>query len=261
MTKVRTEEQLRARRWIALIAAALVGLVVVIGVVWSLAIAASDSSSPQPTESAPGDEESLPADSTGTPRDPQTDVVDPTVTEIGLVAQPITSDLKTYATEAAKAVVTVDATKVDRKGFMDYIAGWVGYDQRYGTDIDELERIREVRLDEIYSEVIGDTARWDSLARDESVLVAEPTGTVKVDYDHVSIQAGSLDESIAGGLHTVTVDLAVETTAEQSGNPIEVTDPLSITMQIQCDGSFPVPPTPQKSGDCTVIRYFSEVYN
>ncbi|TQO19631.1 hypothetical protein FB472_1200 [Rhodoglobus vestalii] len=261
MAKERTEEQRKVRRLVALILVVLLGLAAVGAIIWSLAWLGTDQNKTQPSESVPSGTEMSPAPPTEGPEGRRSEVVDPTVTELGLIAQPITSDIQQYAIEAAKALVTVDSTKVDRKEFKEYIAGWIGHDQRYGTDLSELEGVRDDRLNEIYSRIIGDSSRWDLLARDDSVLVGKPTGVVKMDYDHVSISEGSLEDLIAIDLHTVTVDLDIATTAEQSGNPIEVVKPLSVSMQIQCEGSYPVPPTPQVPGDCTVIRYFPEVFN
>lgn len=260
MTNERTEAQKKTRRLVALILAVLAGLVAVVAIAVSLASASSNGETPETTEPSPGSATSS-AEPTATPGDPRGEVVDSAVTEQGLVAQPITPDMRKYAIEAAKALVTVDSTKVDRTQFKDYIAGWVGYDQRYGTELSELESVRSDRLNEIYNRLIGDTSRWDLLARDNSVIVGAFADDLKVDYDHATFDDGSLDELIAVGLHTITVGLEITTTADQGGNSLEITDPLSVSMQIQCKGSYPVPPTTQAPGDCTVIRYFPEGFN
>ncbi|QAV70030.1 hypothetical protein ESZ53_06030 [Salinibacterium sp. UTAS2018] len=260
MTNERTEAQQKTRRLIAIILVVLLGLAAVVAIVLSLVSASSNSGSTEPTDSASGTETS-PAEATADPGDPRGEVVDSTVTEQGLVAQPITDDMREYAIEAAKALVTVDSTKVDRTQFKEYIAGWVGYDQRYGTELSELESVRSDRLNEIYNRLIGDTSRWDLLARDNSVIVGAFADDLKVDYDHATFDDGSLDDLIAVDLHTITVGLEITTTADQSGNSLEITDPLSVSMQIQCKGSYPVPPTTQAPGDCTVIRYFPEFFN
>lgn len=260
MTNERTEAQKKTRRLIALILTALLGLAAVVAIVLSLVLASADDEPAQPSESSSGAETST-AQPTEGPGEPRGEVVDSTVTERGLVAQPITTDMRQYAVEAAKALVTVDATKVDRTQFKEYIAGWVGYDQRYGTDLSELESVRSDRLNEIYNRLIGDSSRWDLLARDDSVIFGSSTGEIKVDYDHATFDEGSLDDLMAIGLHTITVGLDITTRAEQGGNAIEVVDPLSVSMQIQCRGSYPVPATAQVLGDCTVIRYFPEAFN
>jgi hypothetical protein len=260
MAKERTEEQKKVRRLVALILAVLLGFAAMGAIIWSLALLGTDRDK-QPSDSVPNGTEMSPAPPAEGPEEPRGEVVDPAVTELGLVAQPITSDIQQYAIEAARALVTVDSTKIDRKEFKEYIAGWVGYDQRYGTDLSELESVRDDRLNEIYNRIIGDSSRWDLLARDDSVLVGRHTGVVRMDYDHATFDEGSLNDLIAIDLHTVTVDLDITTTAEQSGNPIEVVNPLSVSMQIQCEGSYPAPPTTQVPGNCTVIRYFPEVFN
>jgi hypothetical protein len=185
-------------------------------------------------------------------------VVGLSVAERGLVPEPITSDAVAYGIEAARALVSFDTTQVSRDQFREYIATWVGEDSRYGNDPAELQETRAGKLEVIYNRIIGNSERWTGLGLAKSVLNAVQTGVVKVDYDHVNSQPGEFDELIAGGYHTVTVELDVTTTAVQGGEAMVVTEPLTVSMQINCSASLPVGDTPQVTGDCKIIQYLPE---
>jgi hypothetical protein len=185
-------------------------------------------------------------------------VVDASVTERGLVAEPITDDPVAYGVEAARALVSFDTTRVSREQFARYISGWLGNDPRYGKDPALLKDARSRKIDVVLSRIIGNSERWTDLGLDKSVLTAVPTGAVTLDYQHVEPSSEEIRTLISGGFHLVTVELNVTTTAVQAGLPISITEPVLVTMQINCTKSLPVGDTPQVTGDCKVIQYMTE---
>lgn len=272
----RTPEQKRARNIVTLILCG--GLVggAVVGLVWGAAadvgsarpsaqtdaVSVAPSEAPSPAASASPaaapstSSTSAPADPSATPA-PAVEgaVVDASAVDRGLVPEPVTRDPAAYGIQAARALVSFDTTRVSRDQFRDYIASWVGNDPRYGTDPAVLRDTRARKLDVIDTRIIGDSSRWEELALDKSVITAEPTGVMKVDYDHVEPRPDEIGALVGAGFHLVTVELTVTTTGTQGGQPMAISTPLTVSMQIDCRGSLPVGSTPQVSGDCKVVQF------
>jgi hypothetical protein len=189
---------------------------------------------------------------------PSGGTVNPSVSELGLVPEPITTDPVAYGIEAARALVSFDTTRVSRNQFAAYIATWLGNDPRYGRDSALMRDAHARKTDVIFSRIIGNTERWTALGVDKSVLTAVQTGVAKIDYDHVEPDPQEIRTLISSGFHLVTIELNVTTTAVQGGQPIAIIEPLLVTMQINCRGSLPAAKSVQVSGDCKVIQYMTE---
>jgi hypothetical protein len=278
----RSPEQQRLRTVSVAVLSGGVVAAAVIGLVWGLALNSTQPAAVEPPSAVSASEDgasengasednasaatpapSEPAPSaSGTAAPPATSsstgFVDASVSDKGLVPEPITSDAVSYGVEAARALVSFDATRVSRDQFAAYITTWLGNDPRYGNNAAVLRDARSRKADVIFTSIIGNSDRWAALGADKSVLTAVPSGEVKLDYDHVDPDPQEIRELIATGFHLVTVPLDVTTTAVQAGQPIAITEPITVTMQINCADSLPVGDTGQVSGDCKIIQYMTE---
>ncbi|MGL4339244.1 MAG: hypothetical protein ACRCSP_02295 [Rhodoglobus sp.] len=259
------------RKMLIVVVSGGVVLAAVIGLVWgsvssagrspSAAVSSASAekkSAPTPVASSSAPPAATPVPSSSPSRPPSSGVVDPTVVDRGLVPEPITTDPVAYGIAAARALVSFDATRISRDQFAQYISSWFGNDPRYGKNSAVLRDTRARKADVVFDRIIGDTERWNTLAIDKSVLTAVHTGAVKLDGDHVEPTPEEIRSLVKAGFHLVTVELNVTTTGLQGTQPMSITDPLRVTMQINCRKSLPVGDTPQITGDCKIIQYMAE---
>ena len=209
-------------------------------------------SSPSGTASS----SSPPEESAG---DVVTDVVDESVVEAGWVPEPVTTSIQDYAVSAARAGTSYDTTLATRDQLIDYLASWHTEDSRLASQADRDESL-EGKIELLDDYVIVPPATWDEQAAAKAILTAAPEGDVRVDYDHVSIREGSLDNYIADGFHDVTVDLVVTYSQVDSstGERLTYDDRITVSMQLQCGSSLPAPGSGQSPADCKLIRYYQE---
>lgn len=251
-----TYEQRRVRRVVWTVIAGIVVLVGIVGLIYGLlgpqtsGDDAAPSMEPTPTSTSEPTPEST--------EDPGV-VVDESVTDIGWIPEPITTSVEDYAIAAAQAGTTYDTTLATREQLIEYLATWHTEDPRLAAQADRDEALRS-KIGLLARYVIVPEETWDEQASVKAILNAVPEGDVKVDYDHVSTDEGSLDDLIAAGFHNATVDLVVTYSQVDSstGERRTFDDRISVSMQLQCGNSIPVTGSGQSPADCKLIRYYEE---
>ncbi len=180
---------------------------------------------------------------------PANAVVDPDVTELGWVPEPITTDPETYVRAALAAAATFDTTRSSRDELLDYLDTWFTPDTRY-TEADRGDRMDAAKL-ELRQSVVLPESMWSSMVEQKGRVVATVAG-------EVAVQAVPNDDS--GTMRIGTADVVL-TFTQQDGTGAEssYTEDARVSVQILCgDGSVPTRDSAQRAGDCKVVRYFTE---
>lgn len=252
----RTEAQQRTRKIVAIVVSAFVVLACVIGLIIGAGLQAQN---PKPDPTTPPTAGATVEPSPTQPPAPPGSFVDSSVTELGWVPEPITASIKDYGVAAARAITTYDTTLATRKQFLDYLATWHTENGRLSSAEDR-EQQRNAYLDELRNRVIIPDKEWTRQALDKTVVTAKAQDPVKIDYDLLGPAPGSLDKLIAGGFHTVTVDLVIKYTMQEpsTGEDLSYENRVTVSMQLQCGNSIPVEGSGQRPEDCKLIRFFPE---
>ena len=243
-----TDSQRRTRKIVWAGAAGVVVLVSVVGLVGALLSPSTggDQSQPAPTKGSTAPS-AKPATEPGS-------VVDPTVTKLGWLPEPITADAKDYGIAAAIAGSTYDTKLSTRKQFLGGLASWHTLDPGYDLESDRQDALKG-KLDELNRRVVVPETDWDAQANNDIAVTAKVDGDVLVDYDHLSPQPGSLDALIADGYHLVTTNIL----ATYSGRgDVSYQERYSVSVQVLCGSTTPEEGSGQAPTDCKLIRFFPE---
>jgi|GEM_PF-712355 len=231
---------------------ALAGGVVLVGAILAMLLSVwlSPSDGPAPTD-GPGSSPSVsPARSTspgaGGP------VVDDSVSERGWRPEPITGDPEAYAPAALEAASTFDTRASTRAEWVDWLSTWFTTPTQY-TDPAEREDAKRGFLAELRSHVLIPAEEWDSLGRENGTVVGRADGDVTFLEDA---------QFEALGIHTATADVVLTFTrdADADGSDrVSYEERVRVSVQVMCGvATDPVPDSAQRSGDCKVVRFFTE---
>lgn len=226
------------------------GLVLLAGIV--AIIVSAMLARPAPAPSGTSTRSVSPAPTTTSVPDPDRDdaVVDPTALDRGWTPEPITTDADTYTRAALAAASTFDTTKSTREEWLDYLDTWFTPDTRFTSESDRLAAMTDSQT-ELRQGVVLPQVEWDSLAgeggRVVAVVTSEITGVPVTDDPSGDMTIGTAD---------VTLSF---TRSDGSGGETSYDDHLRVSVQVLCGtASVPTPDTDQQSGDCKVVRYFTE---
>ncbi|GAA1645990.1 hypothetical protein GCM10009806_13800 [Microbacterium flavum] len=228
------------------------GIVLLAGIVAIIVSAVLARPTPTPSATSNGTPSADPTTS-GEPNpgpDPGGAVVDPTAADRGWTPEPITADADTYIRAALAAASTFDTTKSTREEWLDYLDTWFTPDTRFTAAADQRAAMTDSQT-ELRQGVVLPQDEWDSLAGEDGRVVAVVTSDVT---DVPVTDDGSGDMSI--GTADVTLSF---TRSDGSGGETSYDDHVRVSVQVLCgSASVPTPDTDQRSGDCKVVRYFSE---
>lgn len=221
------------------------GLVLIAGIAAIVVSSLLEQSASGPTEN----DTPQPTTSTSTER-PRAGDVDASVVDRGWLPEPITTDPEVYMRAALEAAATFDTTKSTREEWLDYLDTWFTPDTRYTSEADQLAAMETSQV-ELRTGVVLPQEEWDSLANEEGRVAATATGDVV--YVPVTDDASG-DMSI--GTSDVTL---LSTRSDGSGGETSYEEQVRVSVQVLCGpGSVPTPDSPQRAGDCKVVRYFTE---
>ena len=245
-----TDSQRKTRRIIWASAAGVIVVVSIVGLVGALTSLPNSGAQapPAPTET-PSTEPTVKR--TAEPGS----VVDPAVTELGWLPEPITADARDYGVAAAIAGSTYDTNLATRDQFLGNLATWHTLDPRYELESDRKDSL-ESTLAELNQRVVVPDSDWDAQSSNDITVTAQVDGAVLVDYDHLSPQPGSLDELIADGYHLVTTNILATYAGRDN---VSYQERYTISVQVLCGNSIPAEGSGQTPADCKLIRIFPEV--
>ena len=243
-----TDSQRRTRKIIWASAAGVVVLGSVVGLVGALTSTPSERGQAQ-SDAPVGTDSPSAAPSAG-----PGSVVDPAVTELGWLPEPITTDAKAYGVAAAIAGSTYDTTLATRKQFLGDLATWHTLDPGYDLETDQQEALAS-KLEELNRRVIVPETDWDAQAKNTIAVTAKVDGKVLVDYDHLSPQPGSLDVLMTDGYHLVTTNILATYTGR---GDVNYQEHYAVSVQVLCGRTGPVAGSGQTPADCKLIRFFPE---
>lgn len=177
-------------------------------------------------------------------------VVDPSVTDKGWVPEPITMDANFYIQRALEAASTFDTQLSSREEWLAYLETWFTPDTRYASESDR-EAALEGFLLELRQSVVLPEEDWDSLASEKGRVVAALTG---------AIEDVAVSEDPSGDMRIGTADVTLTyTRVDGDGAEYGYEDRVRVSVQVLCgEGSVPAPGSAQQSGDCKVVRFFTE---
>ena len=223
------------------------GLVLIAGIVAIIVASNLAQREPAPTP-APDSGSTSPAPTTS--EEPAGEFVDPTVSEMGWVPEPITTDADSYVRAALEAASTFDTTKSTREEWLDYLDTWFTPDTRYTSEADQRSAMEASQV-ELRQGVVLPQEEWDSLAREDGRVVATATG----DLAYVP---ASDDNSGDMSIGTSDVTLTF-TRSDGDGGETSYEEQVRVSAQVLCGpGSVPTPDSAQRPGDCKVVRFFTE---
>jgi hypothetical protein len=201
---------------------------------------------PSPTDSTPSPGTSSPSATTA----PDGSVVDPDAAERGWTPEPITTDPNQYMRAALEAASTFDTTRSTREEWLDYLDTWFTPDTRFTSEEDQQSSVDDAQV-ELRSGVVLPQAEWDSLAREDGRVVARAEG----DLVYVAVS-----DDASGDMTIGTSDVVLTfTRSNGSGGESSYDERVRVSVQVLCGpASVPTPGTAQQSGDCKVVRYFTE---
>ena len=223
------------------------GLVLVAGIV-AIIVASSLSAGPSPSPTVTSSGPLTPT-STPAPSSPS-DVVDPSASRMGWVPEPITTDAETYIRAALAAASTFDTQKSSRDEWLTYLDSWFTPDTRFTSDADRQADMQAARL-ELRQGVVLPEADWDSLASEKGRV----TASIDADITYVPVP-----EDAAGDMRIGTADVTLTYfRADGSGGETSYEEHARVSVQVLCgEGSVPTPNSAQRSGDCKVVRFFTQ---
>ncbi|GAA1661204.1 hypothetical protein GCM10009807_01140 [Microbacterium lacus] len=225
------------------------GVVLIAGIVAIIVAALTSQSSPQeaPTQSW-GGSSSTPAATSESPVAEGT-MVDASVRERGWIAEPITSDAQTYMVAALQAASTFDTTKAPREDWLGYLDNWFTPDTRYTAGADQLAAMEASQV-ELRQGVVLPKEQWDDLARED--------GRVTASVGEIALVPVTEDPSGDMSIGTADVTLTF-TRSDGADGEVSYEEQVRVSVQVLCGpGSVPTSGTRQRSGDCKVVRYFTE---
>lgn len=226
------------------------GIVLLAGIVAIIISAVLGRPTPTPSETTGSTASADPTASSGPDPDPGDAVVDPTAADRGWTPEPITTDADAYIRAALAAASTFDTTKSTREEWLDYLDTWFTPDTRFTDEADQIAAMTDSQT-ELRQGVVLPQDEWDSLAGEDGRVVAVVTSDVT---DVPVTDDGSGDMSI--GTADVTLSF---TRSDGSGGETSYDDHVRVSVQVLCgSASVPTPNTDQRSGDCKVVRYFTE---
>lgn len=194
---------------------------------------------------------SVPTVSSATPlpATPPEAVVDAGAVGLGWTPEPITTDPETYARAALAAASTFDTTTSSRDDWLDYLNTWFTPDVRYAED-QRADRMKAAHL-ELRQGVVLPQETWNSMAAQKGRVATAATGDVDL---------RDVPNDPTGQMHIATADVSLTfTQADGTGQESSYTEYARVSVQILCgSASVPTPDSAQRSGDCKVVRYFTE---
>lgn len=199
---------------------------------------------PSPTETAP-----TAAPSASLTEPPIGAVVDATATASGWVPEPITTDPGVYIDAALSAASTFDSTLSSREEWLAYLDTWFTPDTRYAVP-ERADRMDAAQL-EMRQGVVLPQSMWDSLAAQRGRVTAEVVGEPTL---------APVPEDASGDMQIGTANVELTfTQTDGSGEESVYTESARVSVQVLCgQGSVPTPDSAQQSGDCKVVRFFTE---
>lgn len=247
-----TAAQRRQRVVIAAIAAVLIVAIAVTGLVVGWLTRPAE---PGPIVATPG--------ATNPPSGPAEvtpgDVVDPTVTALGWLPQPVTDDPRAYGEAAAAALATYDTTLATRADLIDYLATWHTIDTRFASEKDRNDDL-ESSIRVVGRSMIPSVSGWDEQALVKTILTATVVGS-KMDKELLgSGDETAADQFIAEGQHIVTTDIVVTTSEEDrsTGERVPYDQRFTITVRLMCGNSVPPVGSGQSASSCMILNYLNE---
>ncbi len=227
--------------------AAIGGAVLLIGIV-AVVVSGLLGQTPAPESPTALTPSTNPETRTPQPTEADSAIVDPSATDTGWVAEPITTDRTEYAAAALEAAATFDTQASSRDEWLRHLQTWFTSDTRYS------ESDRAAELDaaqrELRQSVVMPAEEWDSLARERGRVSGEVVG----DIDFTSVS----DDS-TGDMSIATADVVLTFTRAGGGEELSYEETVTVSVQVLCGaGSVPSPGTAQQAGDCKVVRYFAE---
>lgn len=244
-----------SKRRLAIVWAVIGGLVLLAVIITMLVVLLTPpSSSAVPTPSATGKDDPTPTSSAPAPD--ASAVVDETAADRGLVAEPITRDVETYAIAALEAAATFDTNTITRDEFIDYLGTWISGDPYYAESEGD-DPGAEAR-DAIGHGVILPPAEWDAVANEFGTSSAKVTGDVEIEdaglyYDGEGQQRNVYADVVVTYMHKAGADGSEGETSYE--------DRVRVGVQVLCGDTRtqPAPNSAQTAGDCKVIKWLQEV--
>ena len=137
-----------------------------------------------------------------------------------------------------------------REEWLDYLDTWFTPDTRFTSEADQLAAMTDSQT-ELRQGVVLPQDEWDSLAREDGRVVAAVTS---------EITDVPLTDDPSGDMSIGTADVTLSfTRSDGSGGETSYDDHVRVSVQVLCGtASVPTPDTDQRSGDCKVVRYFTE---
>lgn len=226
------------------------GIALLAGVVAIIVSAVLARPAPTPSATTGGTASADPTTSTGPDPNPDGAVVDPTTADRGWIPEPITAETETYVRAALAAASTFDTTKSTREEWLDYLDTWFTPDTRFTSEADQLAAMTDSQT-ELRQGVVLPQDEWDSLAGEDGRVVAAVTS---------EITDVPLTDDPSGDMSIGTADVTLSfTRSDGSGGETSYDDHVRVSVQVLCgSASVPTPDTDQRSGDCKVVRYFTE---
>ena len=226
------------------------GIVLLAGIVAIIVSAVLARPGPTPSGAVTGSASREPTASSGANPEPSGAVVDPTAADRGWTPEPITTDADTYIRAALAAASTFDTTKSTREDWLDYLDTWFTPDTRFTSEADQLAAMTDSQT-ELRQGVVLPQDEWDSLAGEGGRVVAVLTS---------EITDVPVTDDPSGDMSIGTADVTLSfTRSDGSGGETSYDDHVRVSVQVLCGAaSEPTPDTDQRSGDCKVVRYFTE---
>lgn len=222
------------------------GLVLIAGIVAIIVSAILAQPAPTPSDTPATSSTPEPTAS----EQPDGSLVDPTAVDQGWTPEPITTDADTYVRAALAAASTFDTTRSTREDWLDYLDTWFTPDTRFTSEADRLAAMSDSQT-ELRQGVVLPQDEWDSLASEDGRVVAVVTS----DITDVPVT-----DDPSGDMSIGTADVTQSfTRSDGSGGETSYDDHVRVSVQVLCGAaSVPTPNTDQRSGDCKVVRYFTE---
>lgn len=226
------------------------GIVLLAGIVAIIVSAVLARPAPTPSGTAIGSASAEPTASSDPDPDPGDAVVDPTAADRGWTPEPITTDADTYIRAALAAASTFDTTKSAREEWLDFLDTWFTPDTRFTSEADQLAAMSDSQT-ELRQGVVLPQDEWDSLAGEDGRVAAVVTS---------EITDVPVTDDPSGDMSIGTADVTLSfTRSDGAGGETSYDDHVRVSVQVLCGAaSVPTPDTDQRSGDCKVVRYFTE---
>ncbi|NYE18085.1 hypothetical protein [Microbacterium immunditiarum] len=231
----------------ALVGAAVLAFAI-LAIVLSVWLAGPADPSPTGTPDPSASSSSTPS----TSGDAEGPVVDESVSERGWRVEPITQDPEVYARAALEAASTFDTRESTRAEWVEWLSTWFTTPTQY-TDPTEQDDAKRGFLAELRSHVVVPAEAWDALARENGTVVAN------TDEDMTFLDDAEFE---ALGIHTATADvvLTFNRDADAEGTDrVSYDERVRVSVQVMCGAPTDTTPgSAQRSGDCKVVRFFTE---